>query len=162
MKAVTLQKSRQKYFWFLKSSHFKCFSFSITITILISIIVIRQLYPIYRFFFKFLFVSLFLFICLFCLYSFVRKFNCFHVSSLLTNVIFRQFKSLYQISNCAVFMLYEDGLTIRNIWKRLGAFVFAVLLLFCYYVLHELTQRRSEKKNQALMISSVKSLVLTS
>ena len=44
-------------------------------------------------------------------------------------------------------MLYKDGLTIRNIWKRFVAFVFAVLFLFCYYVLHELTQRSTEKKN---------------
>ena len=43
-------------------------------------------------------------------------------------------------------MLKTGGLTIRNIWKRSVAFVFAVLLLFFYYVLHELTQRRSEKK----------------
>ena len=44
-------------------------------------------------------------------------------------------------------MLKTDGLTIQNIWKRPVAFVFAVLLLFFYYVLHKFTQRRSEKKN---------------
>ena len=40
IKALTLQKSSYKYFWFLKFSHFKRFSFSIIIIILISKIVI--------------------------------------------------------------------------------------------------------------------------
>ena len=37
-------------------------------------------------------------------------------------------------------MLYMEGLTIRNIWKRIVAIVFAVLLLSCHFLLHELTQ----------------------
>ena len=44
-------------------------------------------------------------------------------------------------------MLYKEGLTIRDIWKRPVAFVFAILLLLSYYVLHELNQERSEQKN---------------
>ena len=52
----------------------------------------------------------------------------------------------YQISKYAVFMLYKEGLIIRNIWKRLVVIVFAVLLLFCQFLFNELTQRRSEKK----------------
>ena len=45
-------------------------------------------------------------------------------------------------------MLYKEGLIMRNIWKRLVAIVFAVLLLFCHFLWHELTQRRSEKKKK--------------
>ena len=72
--------------------------------------------------------------------------RCFKVLSLLTNITFNQFKSLYHIFNCATFMVKKDGLTIRNIWKRPVAFVLAFFLLFFYYVLHKFTQRRSEKK----------------
>ena len=43
-------------------------------------------------------------------------------------------------------MLYKEGLIVRNIWKRLVVIVFAVLVLFCQFLLNELTQRRSEKK----------------
>jgi len=43
-------------------------------------------------------------------------------------------------------MLYKEGLIIRNIWKRRVVIVFAVLLLFCQFLLHELTQRRRARK----------------
>ena len=51
----------------------------------------------------------------------------FFVLSLLTYIILSQFKPLNQISNSAAFMQFKDGLTIRNISKRVVAFVFAVL-----------------------------------
>ena len=44
-------------------------------------------------------------------------------------VLFFSFKQLYQISNCAAFILYEHDVSIGKIWKRNIAFVFAVLFL---------------------------------
>ena len=106
-----------------------------------------MLYLIYKKFFSssFLFRSFYLFAFFVFILFFVS--HCFYVLSLLTNIFFSQFR-LLSISNFQMrcFHALEGGFDYAKYSKRLVAIVFAVLLLFCHFLWHELTQRRSEKK----------------
>ena len=79
----------------------------------------------------FIFVTFFKFI-----YFFDQFFPLFFCAQVIISQIYPYWpvlvlslKPLYQISNCAAFILYKHDLTIGNIRKRNVAFVFVVWLL---------------------------------
>ena len=140
IKAVTLQKSSEKYFWFLKSSHFKCFSFSITIIILISIIVIWYIKFINIFSGSFLFRSFYLFAIFGSILLCVSLYFKFYPHWLIVFAV--------SLKYCITFPTVPLSCYIRTLGpSEISGNIQSLLsLLFCYYVLHELTQRRREKK----------------
>ena len=82
---------------------------------------------------------------LFTFFVFILLFTSHYFEVLFLKIyIILTFKLLYQIFNSVDFIIYKDGLTIRIIWKRQVAFVFAFFRIIVITRIDSMKERVSE------------------